>query len=119
MVLVHHTGHPIKPEAIEHVDIHVEAEVRQEEAQHFVVAVIEEPRVPQLMSAFSTFMEIEMIGAVEHVDAMAISGGPNVHDNVSPVNNILAGMRVHNIEKNSEAHLMRFVNQSLELLRRP
>ena len=46
VMLVHHAGHAIEPEAIEHVNIHVKPEVGKQEPQNLMMAVIEEPRVP-------------------------------------------------------------------------
>lgn len=41
MMLVHHAGDTVESEAIKHVHIHAVSEVGQQEAEDFVVTVIE------------------------------------------------------------------------------
>ena len=107
MVRVHHTGDSVETEAIKHVDIHVKSEVGEQESEDFVMAVIEEPRVPELMTSSCTFVEILMIGTVKHVD-------PNLSATklpaYVPVKDVLAGVRVDDIQKDCHSHLVGFVN---------
>ena len=54
------------------------------------------------MSAFRAFMEIQMISAVKLIET---------------IENIFASMGMNNIEKDSEAHTMRCVDEFFELFR--
>lgn len=69
-----------------------------------MVAVVEEARVPQLVTPSSTFMEVKMIGAVKLVYA---------------VGDVLAGMRVDNVKKDGQAELVSPVDERFELFGRP
>jgi hypothetical protein len=73
---IHHAGDAVKPEAIKHVDIHVVAEIRQEEAEHFVTAIVEQSRIPEFVTTSGTLVEIKVIGSVKHVDSdISVAGG--------------------------------------------
>lgn len=69
MMSIHHTSNSIESEPIKHEDIHVVPQVGKQEPQDFMRTVIEQSRIPKLMSTFSTLMEVEMISTVEHVDS--------------------------------------------------
>ena len=66
---VHHAGDAVKSETIEHVHVHVESEVGQEEPKNLVMTIIEETRIPKLVSAFYSFVEVKVVRAIEHVDS--------------------------------------------------
>ena len=102
VVLVKHTGHPIEAEAIELVLLHPETEVAQEKAEHFMMAIVKEPTVPQVMIALSATMEVMMITAIEHIQA---------------IQRILRGMRMHDIKQDRDAHRMSRINQFLKIIR--
>jgi pentose-5-phosphate-3-epimerase len=83
VVDVEHASDTIKAEAIELVLIHPESQIAQEKPQDFVVAVVEEAAIPQIMLSPSTPMEVLVIRTVELVQA---------------IQNILGSMAVNNIE---------------------
>ena len=58
MIDIHHTRNSVKPETVKLVLFHVEAQVAHQETKDFMVAVVEQPAVPQFMTALTTFMEI-------------------------------------------------------------
>ena len=101
VVDIHHARHSVKAEAVKAILLHVETEVGQEEAQDFVVAVIEEPAVPELMTSLAAFVEVKVIGAVEEVQT---------------VENVLARVRVNDVEEDSDPHRVRDVDELLEVL---
>lgn len=70
MMLVHHAGDTIEPEAIKHVYVHPESEVRKQKAEYFMVAIIEKARIPLIVSASATFMEVKVIRTIIHIDTM-------------------------------------------------
>ena len=59
------------------------------------MSIVEQSTVPQFMSSFAALMEIEVVGVVEHVQA---------------VQNILGSVAVHDIEKHRYAHTMSCIN---------
>lgn len=67
MVDVHHASHSVKPEAVKLVLFHPEPEVAHEEAENFVVAIVEETAVPELVTALCTLMEVLVVAAVKLV----------------------------------------------------
>ena len=70
MVRVKHAGDSVEAETVELILFHPEAQVAEKEAQDFVTAIVEQSAVPQVVAAFRTFMEIEMVAAIEHVQAV-------------------------------------------------
>lgn len=70
MVYIKHTCDSVETEAIEAVFFHPETKVAQKEAQDLVVAVVEQPTVPQVMSALSSFMEIKVVCSIKHVQSI-------------------------------------------------
>lgn len=68
-----------------------------------MVAIVEKAGVPQLVTPSSTFMEVEMIGAVKLVYA---------------VRDVLASMRVDNVKEDGQAELMSPVDERFELFGR-
>lgn len=84
---VEHAGHSVETEAIELVLLHPEAQVTQEEAQDFVASVVEQSTIPLLVSAFATFMEVQVIGAIEHVE---------------PIKNVLRSMAMDHVQQNNQ-----------------
>lgn len=63
--------------------------------------VVKEPRVPQLVPTSSSFVEVEVIAVVEHVQA---------------ISHILARMRVDYVEQDGDAHPVRSINKLLQLV---
>ena len=101
MMDVHHTGDPIKPEPVELILFNPEPQVTEQEPHHFVVSVVEEATVPKFMTSLSSLVEIEVIGAVKFVQ---------------PIEDILTGMRVNDIEEDRYSHSMGGVDELLEVL---
>jgi hypothetical protein len=66
-----------------------------------MTSIIEETRVPQLMTAFTTFVEVKMIGSIEKIDS---------------IENVFACVRVDNVEQDGKAHSMRSIYQLFEVL---
>lgn len=103
VVVVKHGGHTIKAETVEAVFLHPEAKVGEQESQNFVVTVVKQSAVPELVATLGALVEVEVVGVVEHVQ---------------PVKDILRCVRVNHVEQDSDTHAVRSVNQLLELVRR-
>lgn len=102
MVLVEHARHTVETETIEVVLIHPEPQVAEQESHDFVMTVIEQPAVPQLVAATSSLVEVLVVCAVEFVES---------------IQNVLGGMAVNNVEKHSDSHAVSHVDQFLEVFR--
>lgn len=102
MVEVHHAGDTVKAEAIKAIFLHVEAQIAQQEAHGLVAVVVEQTRVPKVMAAFTALVEVLVIASVKVVES---------------VQNVLAGVRVDDIEKDRDSQSVSSVNQLLQLLR--
>ena len=103
MMLVHHTSHPVETEAVELVLLHPVTEVAQQESKNLVMPVVEESTIPELVPTTTTFMEVQVVRAIEEVE---------------PIENVLAGVRVDDVKENGNSHPVSSVDQLLELLRR-
>ena len=101
MVTVEHAGDTVEAEAIKLVLLHPESKVTQEEAQHFMAAIVEQPTVPQLMATLDTLMEIEVVGPIEHVNS---------------IQHVLRSMAVHDVQQNHQAQAVGSVDELLEVL---
>ena len=98
MMQIHHTRHPIKPKPIELVRLHVKSEIAEQEAHDLMVAIVEETAVPEVVPAFAAFVEVLVVGAVEVVD---------------PIEDVLACVRVDDVEEDGDAHAVRGVYELL------
>ena len=98
---VENTGDTVETETVKVVLLHVESQIGQQESQDLVMAVVEQPRVPQLVTTLSTLVEVEVVATVKLVQ---------------PVQNVLASVRVNDIEQDGDAHSVRGVDQLLQLL---
>jgi hypothetical protein len=67
---IKHAGHTIKPEPIELVLVHPETQIAQQEPHYFMMAIVEQPAVPLVMSTLATTMEVLMVSAVELVQTI-------------------------------------------------
>jgi hypothetical protein len=67
-----------------------------------VRAVVEKATIPKLVAAFATFMEVKVIRPIKEIQA---------------IQDILASMRVHDIEKNYKPKSMCRVYKLFEILR--
>ena len=101
VVLIEHARHAIEPESIKTVLVHPEPQVAQQEPQDLMVAVVEEPAVPELMLAFGALVEVLMISTVELIQT---------------IKHVLGRMAVHDIKQHNEAQAVRHIDQLLEIL---
>lgn len=99
---VHHRSDAVKAETVKLILFHVEAEVAKQETKDFVVIIIEQSAIPQLMATFGAAVEVLVVGAIELIEAV-------VH--------ILAGVRVNHIKQHSDAHTVSCVDELLQLVR--
>lgn len=102
VVGVHHTGDAVEPEAVEFEFLHVEPEVAEEEAENFVMPVVEQSTVPEFVLTFRPTMEIEVIRSVERIKT---------------IKDVLASVRMNDIEQNGYAHSMGRVDEFFQFLR--
>jgi len=70
VVGVHHARDPVKSEAIKHEYIHVISQVGEEEPQDFVTSVVEQSRVPELVSTAYSLVEVLVVRAVKLIDTV-------------------------------------------------
>lgn len=70
MVSVQHAGDTVETETVELVLLHPETQITEEEAQDLVMSVIEQSAVPKLVTSLCALVEVEVIAAVEHVQAI-------------------------------------------------
>mmetsp|Transcript_8241 Transcript_8241/g.15658 ORF Transcript_8241/g.15658 Transcript_8241/m.15658 type:complete len:572 (-) Transcript_8241:563-2278(-) len=103
VVRVHHGGDAVEPEAVKLVLLHPPAQVGEQEADGFVLAVVEEPRVPHPVVPALAGVEEVRVRAVEHVDA---------------VQDVVGGVAVHDVHQHHQSVPMGLVDQVLELVRR-
>lgn len=102
VVDIHHGGDTIESEAVKLVFLHVEPQVAEQEAHGLVASIVEQSRVPELMAAFGALVEVLVVAPIKVVES---------------IEDVLAGVRVHDIEENGDAESMCSVDQLLELLR--
>ena len=102
VMVVHHARDAIKAEAVELVFLHPESQVAEQEPKNFVVAVVEQTTVPQLVSSSAAFMEVEVVRSIKVVQ---------------PVQHVFARMRVNDVEEDSDTHAVRRVDEFLQLFR--
>jgi hypothetical protein len=87
MMGVHHTGDTVEPESVKHEDVHIVSQIRQQESENFVMAVVEDPRIPQLVLSLCSSMEVEMVGTIELVDSDASVACDRID---APIQDVLA-----------------------------
>jgi hypothetical protein len=102
MMLVHHTGHTIKPKPVKHVLVHVKPQVGQEEPQNLVVAIVEQSTVPKLVSTPGSFVEVTVIGSVKVVQSIL---------------RVLGSVGVDDVEEDDHAHPVSSVDEGFEVVR--
>ena len=98
---VKHAGYTVETETIELIFFHPESKIAEEEAENLMVAVVEQPAVPQLVSTPSSAVEVKMIRVVKHVQA---------------VKNVLRSMTVDDVEKDCDTHAVSGVYELLKLV---
>ena len=114
MVRVHHARDAVESESVKHIHVHVKSKVRKQESQNFVVPIVEQPGIPKLVTSSRAFVEVLMVGTVKNVDSDRSALDHLLND--LPIEDVLASVRVHDIEKDSHAHLMCLVDERLEFL---
>jgi hypothetical protein len=102
VVEIHHTRDAVKTEPIELILLDPKAQIAQKKAYDLVRAVVEQATVPKLMTAFSTFVKVQVVTTVEEIQA---------------IENVFAGMGVDNIQKNYKTKTMGCVYQFFEIFR--
>ena len=102
VVVVEHGGDTIEAEAVKVVLGHPEFQIAQQEVDDAGLAVIKALGVPGRVIAFRAVVEELPSGAVEHIDAL---GG------------VLYGVGVHNVQQDSQAHLMGLIHQVFQIIR--
>ena len=102
VVLVHHAGHTIESEPVELELLHPVAKIAEQESYNLVRPIVEEAAVPEIVTSLSSLMEIEVVSSIELVET---------------VQDVLACMGVHDIEKDSNTQSMGRVDQFFEFFR--
>jgi len=102
VVEIHHGGDAIESEAVKPVFLHVKSQVAEQEAHGLVASIVEQSRVPELMATLGTLVEVLVVASIKVVES---------------IEDVLAGVRVHDIEEDGDAESMCSVDQLLELLR--
>ena len=103
MVVIEHRGYAIEAEAVKLILFEPELAVGEEEMKHTVLSIVEAERIPSRMFATLVAIEIEVVGTVKTAETLHF---------------ILHGMRMHDIHYHGNPHLMRFINQTLKIVRR-
>jgi hypothetical protein len=67
MVMIHHTSNAIKPKPIEPILLHPKPQITQQKPQHFMIHIIEQTGVPEVVVALWWSMEIEVVSSVEEI----------------------------------------------------
>lgn len=120
MMFVHHTGDTIEPEAIKHVYVHPESEIRKQKAEHFMLAIIEEARIPLIMSASATFMEVKVVRTIIHIDTMpkrSAIGKHSTRKHDLPIKNVFTSMGMNHIKKYGKTQFVCLVNERFQFFR--
>lgn len=101
VVDIHHGGDTIEAKAIKLVFLHIESQVAHQEPHGLIAPIVEQSRVPELVATLGTGMEVLVVASIKVVES---------------IEDIFAGVRVHNIEQDGDAESMGLVDQFLELL---
>lgn len=102
MVGIQHASDTVKPEAIELVLIHPEAQVAEEESHNLVMAVVEKSAVPLIVYTLTTAVEVLVISAIKLVEA---------------IEHVLGGVTVDHIEEHNNTHAVCRVDELLQVFR--
>lgn len=98
---VEHAGHAVEAEPVKAILFHPEAEITEQEAQHLVVTVVEETAIPELVTAFAALVEVQMVGAIEHVQS---------------VKDILGCVAVDDVEEHDQSQTVCRIDELLKIL---
>lgn len=82
------------------------------------MAVVEESAVPEIVSPSTALVEVAVIRAVKVVETARVSLACDPGSADSPIFGVLTGVRMHDIQQDSQPQLVCPVNQTLELLGR-
>jgi hypothetical protein len=83
VMCVNHARDTIEAETIKLVLFHPESQIAKQETEDFVVTIVEQPAVPQLVPSLRTLVEVLVIATIEQVEA---------------VQNVLRGVAVNDIQ---------------------
>ena len=100
---VDHRRHTVKTETVEVILIKPELTVREQEMEHFVLAVVEAEAIPSRMLPTIAVMEILIAGTIEVTESLEF---------------ILHCMAVHEIHDHMHAATVRVIDESLQFIRR-
>ena len=99
---VDHGGHTVETEAVEVVFVEPELTVRQQEMEHFVLAVVKAERVPGRVFAATAVMEILIACSVEVTESLEF---------------VLDRMAVHEVHDDLHTASVRVVDERFEFVR--
>lgn len=98
MMMVKHTRHAIKSEAVKLVLVHPEPKVAQKKTHNLVVTIVEQPAVPLVVLPPTARVEIMVISAVKLVQS---------------IKNILGGVAMDDVQQDDEAQTVSSVDELL------
>jgi hypothetical protein len=101
MMNIHHARNTIESEAIKLILLHIKPEVAQQKPQHLMRCIVKKPAVPEVMPTLATLVKVEMVRAIKLVQTIKY---------------VFAGVRMDDIEEDSQTYAMCGVNQFLEFL---
>ena len=100
VVGVEHGSDAVEAKPIELILLHPEAQVTQQKPQNLVRAVVKESRVPEFVPPPRALVEVLVVATVEHVQA---------------VEDVLGGVRVHDVQQDGDAHAVGGVDEFFEV----
>lgn len=68
MVNIHHASDTIESITVKLILLYPETEIAEEETKDFVMTIVEQATVPEVMSSFSASMEIQVISAIKEIE---------------------------------------------------
>ena len=101
VMMIHHRRNSIESKSVNLILFQVPGQIRKEEAEDFILGIIEDHTVPSRVMAFLTCMRVAMICSIE---------------SVYPIVHVIRCMRMDNIDDNHEAKPMCFIDQILEAI---
>ena len=103
VVEIEHGSHAVEAEAIEAELLQPIAHIGEQELQRFLLAVVEEFGIPELVVAALAAVQVLKIGAIEEVDALA---------------NVFHRVGMYEVHDDQQTHTVRSINELLQLLGR-
>src|SRR5690554_8001183 len=99
---VEHTGHPIEAKAVEMKFLDPIAAVRQQKAPNLLLPIVETAGVPGRMQSAISPMKVQVLTPVQSAESLF---------------HIFYRVGMHQIHNDSQAHLVRLIDQVFEVLR--